>query len=605
VAPSSRITAALLVTCVVTALATQRPSAQIGTPRTNPEDSRGTPAATGVITGLVVAADNSLPVHGARVYLRGGPLPPARTGPVASAALETSTDAGGRFEIRDLPDGSYTVNVQPPGGFIAPPPVTSVRVDGGRAAAVTIKVERGGAIEGRVLDGDGDPVARVMVRGLSWMTMNGTRRLVPRGSASTNDLGRYRLYGLPAGEYVVTAIVRSPEDMSTPMPGFAPTYFPGTADFGAATRISVVGGAEVSGIDIPLQSATLASITGTVSMPGRQPLAADAQPFVSLVSADDQAISMSGPIRDPRTFRFVGVAPGDYYLVAQGPRTTGNAGASSARLAAVAPVHVAGANLVVDLELNAGATVSGSVRLEGHPRIADIAGPDEKPLTALSRVSVVPRPLTTGFTMSVMAVGPPARVAENGTFTLSGIRGQFLFDVYGPSALTSVRLNGRDITGTPLELTGAENLEGLEVVVTTDVGTIRGRVLDQNGRPTGQALVVAIPADPDRVYTLSPFVRSTGTVDTATWPTRTPDVATTATPGATNAAWVTGDFAFRRILPGKYRLVAYDGKPGGVGGPDVDDIRKSAVSAKTITVEVGKTVTIDLTVSRMPGSAAK
>jgi hypothetical protein len=166
-------------------------------------------------------------------------------------------------------------------------------------------------------------------------------------------------------------------------------------------------------------------------------------------------------------------------------------------------------------------------------------------------------------------------------------------------------LNGRDITGTPLELAGTENVDGLEVVVTNDIGSIRGRVLDRSGRPTGQAIVIAIPIESDRVYTLSPFVRSTGTVDTATWPARTPDVATTATPASTNAGWVTGDFAFPRILPGRYRLVAYDGKVGGVGGPDVDDIRKSAASAKTITVEVGKTATVDLTVSTMPGGAAK
>jgi hypothetical protein len=617
VAQRSRITAALLVTCVVTALATQRPSAQIGTPRANPEGSRGTPAAAGVITGLVIAAENALPVRGARVSVIGRPLRPARTGPASAATpqfaagstmarAEALTDTSGRFEIGALPDGLYTVNVRPPGGFIAPPPVTSVRIDGGKAAAVTIKVERGGAIEGRVLDADGDPVAGATVRGLSWMTMNGTRRPVQRGSASTNDLGRYRLYGLPAGKYVVTAIVRSPEDMSTPMPGFAPTYFPGTADFGAATRIPVGAGAEVSGIDIPLQSATLASITGAVSMGGGQPLAPDAQPFVSLVSsADDQVISISGPARNPRTFRFAGVAPGDYHLVAYTGTVTGGATYSPARPGTVVPVRVAGANLTVDLELNTGASVSGSVRVEGRTRIADIAVPDEKPLTALSRVSVVPRPLTTGFTMSAMAVGPPARVADNGTFTLSGMRGQFLFDVHGPCALTAVRLNGRDITGTPLDLAGTENLEGLEVVVTTDVGAIRGRVRDRSGRPTGQALVVAIPADPDRVYTLSPFVRSTGTIDTSTWLNRTPDVATTAIPAATNAAWVTGDFEFPRILPGKYRLVAYDGKPGAVDGPDVDDIRKSAASATTITVEVGKTVTVDLKASRTPGSAAK
>ncbi len=612
----SRFTAALLVICAATAIATEQPSAQIGTLRTTPDDGRGTPAAAGVITGLVVAADNALPIRSARVSVIGGTPPPARTGPASTvtpqfaagstqARAEALTDASGRFEVGALPDGLYTVNVRPPGGFIAPPPVTSVRIDGGQAATVTIKVERGGAIEGRVLDADGDPVTGAMVRGLSWMTMNGTRRMVQRAGATTNDLGQYRLFGLPAGEYVVTAIVRPPVDARTPLVGFAPTYFPGTTDFGDSTRIAVVGGANISGIDIPLQSATLATITGTVSMAGGRPLPPDTRPSVSLVSATDEQMTPTwGPSQGTRTYRIAGVAPGEYYLVAHTASVTGSSTYSPTRPGAVVPVHVAGTDLTVDIELNTGATISGSVRIGGQTRIPDIAVPGGTPLTALSRVSVVPRPLTTGF-MGVMAVGPPARVAENGTFTLAGMRGQFLFDVYGPCALTAVRLNGRDITGSPLALAGTENLDGLEVMVTTDVGAIRGRVLDQNGRPTGQALVIAVPIEPDRVYTLSPFVRSTGTVDTSTWATRPPDVATTGGPAATSASGVTGDFAIPRILPGKYRLVAYDGKPGAVGGPDVDDLRKSAASANTITVEIGKTVTIDLKAIRLPGSSPK
>ena len=38
----------------------------------------------------------------------------------------------------------------------------------------------------------------------------GRRRLTPSGrNASTNDLGQFRIYGLPPGEYYVTATLRN------------------------------------------------------------------------------------------------------------------------------------------------------------------------------------------------------------------------------------------------------------------------------------------------------------------------------------------------------------------------------------------------------------
>ena len=39
---------------------------------------------------------------------------------------------------------------------------------------------------------------------------NGKRRLVPSGrNSTTNDLGQFRIYGLPPGEYYVSATLRN------------------------------------------------------------------------------------------------------------------------------------------------------------------------------------------------------------------------------------------------------------------------------------------------------------------------------------------------------------------------------------------------------------
>ena len=69
---------------------------------------------------------------------------------------------------------------------------------------------RGAAIAGRVVDDLGEPAQRVQVRAAKLRRFASEWRLIPFGeSVETNDLGEYRLHGLPPGEYVVSASRRS------------------------------------------------------------------------------------------------------------------------------------------------------------------------------------------------------------------------------------------------------------------------------------------------------------------------------------------------------------------------------------------------------------
>ena len=55
---------------------------------------------------------------------------------------------------------------------------------------------------------------------------------------STNDIGEFRLAGLPPGDYYVSATFRNlnfgPQEETNDRTGYAPTYYPGTADLSAA-----------------------------------------------------------------------------------------------------------------------------------------------------------------------------------------------------------------------------------------------------------------------------------------------------------------------------------------------------------------------------------
>ncbi|PYR76461.1 MAG: hypothetical protein DMF87_18255 [Acidobacteria bacterium] len=62
-----------------------------------------TATGTASIRGRVFAADSGRPLRRARVQINGPGLP--------NNGQTTSTDADGRYEIKDLPGGRYTINV--------------------------------------------------------------------------------------------------------------------------------------------------------------------------------------------------------------------------------------------------------------------------------------------------------------------------------------------------------------------------------------------------------------------------------------------------------------------------------------------------------------
>jgi hypothetical protein len=190
----------------------------------------------GRITGQVVAADTGATIRRATVTVEGGtparsPVgaglvataqlsvagPGGMTMPAGMARCEVMTDDAGRFECANLPAGRFAVYVRATGPFLASQSRFLELADGA-AASVTIRLERGGSITGRVLDDGGEPVTMAQVVAGERQSVNGLVRLMPSGSsprATTNDLGEYRVFGLPPGEFIVSA-VWNPPPLRTP-----------------------------------------------------------------------------------------------------------------------------------------------------------------------------------------------------------------------------------------------------------------------------------------------------------------------------------------------------------------------------------------------------
>ena len=153
---------------------------------------------------------------------------------------------------------------------------------------VDVALPRGSAVSGRILDEFGEPVADANVTAMRMQYSGGRRRLMQSGRNSTsNDLGQYRLFGLPPGEYYVSVTVRTFDSMIMDMmgmsgaggpvgsnnnSGYAASYYPGTANPGEAQRLTLAVGQEAASIDIQMQPVRLSKITGSAASSDGKPM---------------------------------------------------------------------------------------------------------------------------------------------------------------------------------------------------------------------------------------------------------------------------------------------------------------------------------------------
>ena len=164
------------------------------------------PAQTGsaIIRGRITAAESDRPLRRAHVRLTAPELgPEGRT---------TSTGVDGRYEIKYLPAGRYTIQVTR-SGYLQLSYGQRRPLEQGRPLQIADKqvVERidfalpkTSVITGRVTDELGEPVSDTTMFAMRQMWWQGRRRLTPAGIGDrTDDAGGYRISGLVPGTYFV------------------------------------------------------------------------------------------------------------------------------------------------------------------------------------------------------------------------------------------------------------------------------------------------------------------------------------------------------------------------------------------------------------------
>ncbi len=160
----------------------------------------------GAVSGVVTDAATLRPIPGVNVQLGPAPSPGARR--LGSAF----TDELGRFVFTNVEAGSYYINATR-GGYADGHYGPSLNGNGGSnivlAAgewfdAANVALVKLSAISGRVVDEHGEPVVGAFVRALVSLNVGGASHLVGGPVATTDDLGEYRIVGLPPGHYFVS-----------------------------------------------------------------------------------------------------------------------------------------------------------------------------------------------------------------------------------------------------------------------------------------------------------------------------------------------------------------------------------------------------------------
>ena len=393
------------------------------------------------------------------------------------------------YEITQLPAGRYVVSAMRSGyvnlqfGQKAPnQPGTPIEVADGQALdKVNFALPRGGAISGRIVDELGEPVASVEVQVQRFAYMGGSRRLVPAGAQGgndrTDDLGQFRLYGLPPGEYDVAAALRSMEFMGPnaappggQSDGYASTYFPGTSSLGEARRVTVRAGQDVTNVSFALASARLGRISGRVTTSSGEPYA-DAMLMVA--PRNDEAttffFSMNGAqIRGDGTFQTGGLPPGNYTLIVQ-PRGGPMAAADGEVARMDVPVNGEDVNDVLIVTGRAG-VIRGRLVADDGSVLPFRPG----------QVRIFPQPRDPSRPMMGMR---PSVVRDDWTFEVSGlteaVRLNVGFEVPGGGwSIRHAWKDNVDLLDTAVDIAPGQTIEDVELVATRKLTELSGLVND-------------------------------------------------------------------------------------------------------------------------------
>jgi hypothetical protein len=442
---------------------------------------------TASIRGRVVEVPSGRPLS--KVEIRAG----SGTGSQASGL----TDAEGRYELPNLPAGTYTVAATK-ANYVRTawgeqraegPGKRMTLADGQRLDNINISLRRAGVVTGKIVDEFGDPVTDVSVSAMRYQYVQGSRRLMPSGrGGQTNDIGEYRVYGLSPGQYYISATLRSfmgPTTEPTDRTGYAATFYPGTGNVAEAQRLTVAPGQTITAVNITLLPIQTSKVSGAALDAEGRPLAA------AMVAALQRlgAVQMGGnfsPVGPDGRFTISNLTPGDYTLRVNVP--TGES--------AAADITVAGSDISdVQLIIAKPSTVRGQIVFTPGASSDSAPKPTSIDLGAWRDWAIGQQ------------VRAPAKIKDDGTFEISVAAGRVQLRAApmpigsaagspSPWRLSRVMLHDVDVGDTGIDVSANATVENVIVEMTNRVAEASGHVTDADGSVVRDCFVIVFAQDP-------------------------------------------------------------------------------------------------------------
>jgi hypothetical protein len=448
------------------------------------------------VEGLVINGATGQPLGKVAVTLRRVDSPPGAPGSARTYAA--SSDASGAFHIPGVEPGKYRLSATRTGFVSAEYGARDFMQSGTtltlearqRLGDLQFRMTPNGVIAGRIVDEDGEPMAYLQVEAMRSRYSQGRKQLVAYGSASTNDLGEYRIFGLPPGRYFVSVsprrnyafrggsgVAQPPSDEE-----YVATYYPGSADLAAASPLDVSAGTQLRGIDLTLSKHRTMRVKGSVTdasgTEGRRVTVL----LMPRGLASFSSTSRSSGIDASGNFEIRGVVPGAYTLVAakqeRGRSLTG-------RL----PLDVGNSNLEnLRITINPPVSLSGRVRVDGQAT------------ASLSAIQLSLRPRDPGGAMFGSG-NVTAKVKEDGSFSLSNVSPDeyrlTLSAVPDGFYVKAILAGGQDVLLPGLDL--SRGVPGpLDVVLSPNAGQASGMVQNDQQQAAAGATVVLVPQEKER-----------------------------------------------------------------------------------------------------------
>jgi len=513
--------------------------------------------ATATLRGHVTGGDTGRPLRKAQVRIFAAETRENRV---------ATTDGDGRYEFKDVKAGRYTISATKASyvsmsygqtrPFEAGTPLEIK--DGQTVERVDFTLPRGGVILGRILDEFGEPLSDVQVAAMHYQFQQGRRQLVSTGrSASSDDMGEFRLYGITPGQYYLQATWRSSMG-GAGNPGqtsYAPTFFPGVSDAAQAQRFTIGIGQELSDLVMSLKPVKATHVTGTVLTSEGRPMTG--MLMVMQMTNGGFSGTTGSSIRPDGTFELNALAPGDYTLRAMS--NMGNPFGPDSESATL-KITVTGEE-IKDLQL-----VAVKPSLVRGRLIVDPAAAQRLQTTA---VAITMLPLEQQ--MMMMGGLVPGKVTDDFTFELRSSPGKYrVGSINMPQgfSIRAVRLGGVDVTDSGVEIKPNEEVTGLEVELTDRLTTILGLVSNPRGEPSKDYSAIVFAQDSEQ-WTANSRYRSSGRPDQD------------------------GRYRIAGLPPGRYYIVAVDHlEPGQASDPEF--LERIRGKATTFSLSEGETKSIDL-----------